>query len=196
MPRRPATVIVGPLVAFCLAVPAMAQERTVQRSFANGGTVHLDLSVGEYRITDSSDDRIRIAWLTANPKDAERVNVRININMFGTRADVKISGPKNGLKVDVELPRRSNLVAELLGGTLHMSGVEGSKNISAQAGELDIEVGGREGYRLVNASVGSGALAAPAFKQDKIDARSFEWTGAGSYELKVRVAVGQVTLRD
>jgi hypothetical protein len=58
MLRRPPTAAVVFLAA-SLYVPAFAQEDSVQRSFG-GDTVHLDQSVGNYRVMAPPDERIRV----------------------------------------------------------------------------------------------------------------------------------------
>jgi hypothetical protein len=40
--------------------------------------VQLDLSTPAYRITDSPDDHVRVAWSTSNGAEAEHVSVRIS----------------------------------------------------------------------------------------------------------------------
>ena len=178
------------------AAAASAQERTVNRGFAAGGRVYLDLSAGEYRILPSAGDTIRITAHPTSKHRADETDIDIRISGRGDRADVRIDGPLNdGVKVDIELPRRTNLVTELSAGELHLKGIEGSKDISARAGELDIEVGERNRYRHVGASVRIGELKAPPFNVDKEGFfRSFEWDGKGPYDLRVKLMVGELRL--
>lgn len=175
---------------------ATAQEKTVQRSFASGGTVNLDLSAGEYTIIPSATDTIRITARANRKVEPDEVSIRININAAGTRADIEVDGPSNnGVDVEIQLPRRVNLTTDLSAGELKIRGIEGSKDISASAGELDVELGDRNRYRRVNASVKIGELHAPRFDVDKEGFfRSFEWNGKGSDNVRVRLLVGELTL--
>jgi hypothetical protein len=186
--------IIGALLVLSGAAQAAAQDRTTQRSFKSGGTIHLDLSAGEYRITASPDDTIRITPHATSKHPASAASVRIDTN--GSRADLTVDGPFNdGVKVDIELPRQSHVVMDLSAGELSMKGIEGSKDISANAGELNIEVGDRERYRHVNASVRIGELRAPRFNVAKEGFfRSFAWDGRGGYDLRVKLMVGELTL--
>ena len=191
-----ATAFVGAL-AMVSPVAVLAQagqaqgDRAVQRSFPQGGTIHLDLSAGEYEITASPDDSIRVTW---NPKDDD---VDVIVDVKGSRADVEIDGPRSdGVHVQVQLPRRSNVVISLTAGELEMRGIEGSKDIDVRAGEVRLGVNPSQ-YRQVNASVRIGELAARAFNVDKGGFfRSFAWTGQGQYDLKAHLTVGEMVLDD
>jgi hypothetical protein len=188
--------VLGLVVAVAATTPQAAQDRTSERAFASGGTVYLDLSAGEYTITPSSDDTIRVTARPTSKHDADETSVRIDVNTARQRAEVFVDGPLNdGVKVDIELPRRTHLVTELSAGELRLKGIEGSKDISARAGELNIEVGERDRYRHVDASVRIGELQASKFGVQKEGFfRSFEWNGRGSYDLRVKLWVGELTL--
>jgi hypothetical protein len=76
-----------------------------------------------------------------------------------------------------------------------VSRVEGSKDIAADTGHIEIAVGDRERYRRVTASVQSGELAAKAFDEGAHGVRSFQWKGRGESDLRVRVDRGRITLK-
>jgi len=136
------------LALFIAAVPISAQ---MQRSFG-GETVHVELSAGTYRITGSDDGRIRVVPRTKT----DHVSVRLNVGTLGRRADVKVTGPNDGFDADIELPRRVNIVVTLAGGTLHLRGIDGNKNISGKSGEIEIELGNRNQHGQITASVRRG----------------------------------------
>jgi hypothetical protein len=190
------TGLAAALLCMTAALPAAAQNRTIERTFKLGGTAHLDLSAGQYRISASPDDQIRIVVKPTSHHSADAAGVRITVNAAGTRADVVVDGPlSNGVKVDIALPRRTHLVMDLSAGELTLKEIEGSKDITANAGELNIEIGDRERYRHVNASVRIGELRAAAFNVDKGGFfRSFDWEGGGSYDLRVKLMVGELRL--
>jgi hypothetical protein len=174
-----------------MCVRAFAREDPVQRSFG-GDTVHLDLSLGNYRVTASPDDRIRVTPRTKT----EQVSTRINVNLLGTRAAVRVVGPKDGFAADIQLPARVSVVVELAGGSLQLGGVEGSKDVAANTANIEIAVGDREHYRQVTASVQNGELTASAFDERARGVRSFQWTGKGAHDLRVRLDRGRVILRN
>lgn len=171
-------------------VHAFAQDST-QRSFA-GHTVNLDLSTGQYRVSGSPDNRIRVTPRTK----ADQVSVRINVNVSGTEATLRVVGPKEGFDADIQLPARVALVVELAGGSLQLSGVEGTTDVSAKDGNVEIAVGSRDRYRAVTASVKRGDVIASAFGEYAPGSGSFRWTGRGAHDLRVRVGTGRVTLKE
>ena len=121
--------------------------------------------------------------------------MRLSTNVMGTEATVKVTGPE-GFDADIELPQNVSVVAELAGGSLQLSGLRGSKDIAARSGQIEIAVGGKDHYRQVRASVGTGELTAAAFDEKAHGVRSFEWSGKGSHNLNVRVNNGKVTLKN
>jgi hypothetical protein len=178
------------LIAACLALPIFAQE-PVQRSFS-GDSVHLQLTGGEFRIAPSGDSRIRVTPQT----QADHMSVRLNLNAFGTRADLKITAPRQSVAAVVELPRRVNLVVAMTAGTLHVGGIEGSKEISGERGEIELEIENRNQYRRIMASVRQGEIRVRSLRDKLSDPHTFEWTGGGLYDVHVRLDAGSITLWD
>jgi hypothetical protein len=154
--------------------------------------VQLNLSTGNCRVTASADDKIRVTPRT----NADKVSVRLSTNLMGNRATVKVAGPTEGFDADIQLPENVSVVAERAGGSLQLSGLRGSKAIAAKSGQIEIAVGGKEHYRQVTASVQNGELTAAAFDEKARGVRSFQWSGNGAHDLKVRVESGKVVLRD
>jgi hypothetical protein len=179
------------LAAISASAPGFAQDRGVQRSF-DGSTVHLTLSTGNYHIKASSEERIRVTPRTKS----DDVSVRLNENFTGSTATVKVVGPKGGFDAVIEVPARVNLVIELAGGKLDVSGVVGSKDIAAKSAEIEVVVGPDDRYRQVSATVQKGNLTAPAFAGRAPERGSFEWTGPGEHDLRVRLDAGNVTLKN
>ena len=180
-------------LAVLLLAPLAVQAKTIERQFVSGGTVRLDLSAGDYDIVASPDNRIRIT-LTDRGKD--NPDAYVDIEVKGSTATIETDGPMNdGLDVRIELPRLTNMVLKLSAGDLKVMGVEGSKDVSAGAGDVSIAVGARDQYRHVNASIRIGDLNAEPFNVRKEGFfRSFEWTGKGKYDLRAHLTVGDLKL--
>ena len=175
-----------------LLAGTVAEAKVTERTFMSGGTVRLDLAAGEYEIVASKDNHIRVSW-DDRGKDAD-VTLRIDVN--ASRATVRTETPwKDGPTIRIELPRRTNMVVRLTAGDLNIKGIEGSKDVSARAGDVIISVGPREQYRYVKASVSVGDLTSDAFNVNKDGLfRSFEWTGTGQYELRAQLMAGDLKL--
>ena len=186
------TLAAAAAVLFLAPTAALAQK-TIERAFVSGGTVDLDLSAGDYDIVASRDNRIRI---TLTDRGRDNPDAYVDIAVKGSRATIETDGPMNdGLGVRIELPRLTNIVLRLSAGDLKVSGIEGSKDVSARAGDVSIAVGPREQYRHVNASIRIGDLNADAFDVRKEGFfRSFEWTGKGQYDLRAHLTVGDLKL--
>ena len=70
------------------------------------------------------------------------------IGAQSSRATVRVDTPwHDGAKMRIELPRRSNIVVRLSAGDLTIRGIEGSKDVSASAGDVKIDVGSRDQYQ-------------------------------------------------
>jgi hypothetical protein len=167
---------------------------SLEREFAPGGHVHLDLSAGRYEIVGTSERRLRIEWSVRRRDQLRRVRTRANIN--GADAWVDIEGPDNaGFRVLVKVPSRSDLSVDLSAGEIHLAGVEGNKNIESYAGEVHVDVGRPQDYRSVHASVWAGEIKATAFKMSKDGLfRSFDWSGRGPYVLRASLLAGELWL--
>jgi hypothetical protein len=195
MNRSPTAVIALACLAMAATtLTASAQARTVERAFVDAGHVELDLSAGTYRVFASRDNTIRITAYPTDSRSAGDTDVRIDVR--GARATIAIDGPINdGVRVDIALPKRTNIVSSLTAGEFRLRDIEGSKDISARAGEIDIRVGEARDYRTVHAAVKIGELRAPAFKVNKGGFfRSFDWSGGGRHDLRVSLLVGEVKL--
>lgn len=183
--------VLAALVLFASA--AFGQERTLEHPFKTGGTVHLDLAAGDYRVVGTDSTKVRVRWQTRRPGDAEWVRVRLAVD--GGTAYVETGKRKDGLRVVVEVPSRSNLSLRLSAGNLEVRGIEGSKDVSVWAGDVGIEVGDASKYRSVRASVQVGELTARPFSIAKGGLfRSFRTSGKGPYELSARLGAGELTL--
>jgi hypothetical protein len=194
--------IVGSAVLAWSPAPTAQASRTdpdrpsdyLERDFAAGGHVHLDLSAGQYEIVGTSDRRLRIEWSVRRQRDLQRVRARTNIS--GADAWVNIKGPDNsGFRVVVKVPTRSDLTVDLSAGEIHVAGVQGNKYIESWAGEVHIDVGRSEDYRRVHASVWAGEIKASAFRTSKDGLfRSFDWNGRGPYVLDASLLAGELWL--
>ena len=187
------TIVVPASAALAMLLAGtVAEAKVTERAFMAGGTVRLDLAAGEYEIVASKDNHIRVSW-DDRGKNAD-VTLRIDVN--ASRATVRTETPwKDGPTIRIELPRRTNMVVRLTAGDLKIKGIEGSKDVSARAGDVIISVGPREQYRYVKASVSVGDLTADAFNVNKDGLfRSFEWTGTGQYELRAQLMAGDLKL--
>jgi hypothetical protein len=168
-------------------------EGVVERPFAAGGTVRLDLAAGEYRIVGTSAEKVLVRWRTRESDDGRKVRIELQAN--GKESQIRTHGPKNGFEVRIEVPERSDIDLDLSAGDLSVRGIKGNKRVDVWAGDVSIEMGEREAYRRVDAAVKFGEIDARPFDVNKGGLfRSFTWEGAGGYSLRARLFAGDLKL--
>jgi hypothetical protein len=188
------------VVGTALATVAASQERqdpatssSLEQPFVANGTIRMNLSAGEYRISGGSDNRIRVAWSVREPSQLSRVRARADVR--GTDATITTDSPNGNFRVTIGVPMRTDLQVRLTAGELTIEHVQGNKDISSHAGEVDIYAGNPADYRRVEASVWAGELHVGPFGRDTEGLfRSFDWTGKGPYTLNAHLKAGELRL--
>jgi hypothetical protein len=177
-----------------LPLQAVAADGQLEKAFAPGQRVSMDLSAGDYTILAGRDDRVRVRWETDDP-DAGEIHVSIDIR--GTEASIVTWGDSKVYSVTIELPAVTSITTRLSAGDLRIREITGDKDVHSWAGDITIEVGRPEAYRTVSASVQAGDITALPFDVSKGGLfRSFSWDGPGTYTLRVKLTAGDLTLRN
>jgi hypothetical protein len=182
------------LVLAGLAAPAAAgqKEGRLERPFAPGRHLWMDLSSGNYLVQAGADDKVIVRWDSTDP---DSNNIKVSLDARGNDAAVVTTGDSGHFRVTVEVPARTDITSRLSAGDFRIQGISGNKDVSSWAGNLVVEVGRPEEYRSVSASVTAGDLNASAFDVKKGGLfRSFSWKGPGTYKLDVRLTAGDVRL--
>ena len=189
--------VVASAIVAALELAASAQEARrndqVERPFARGGQIVMDLSAGGYTIRGGAVDSIRLRWSTRDPRDMSSVQAEVAVS--GKNATVRTRGPKHNFRVDIDVPAVADLQLELSAGEVNLKGVEGNKSISMWAGEVTMEVGDAQLYRRVDLTVRAGEIDARPFGGSRGGLlRSYRWDGAGKYTIVARLFAGEVRL--
>jgi hypothetical protein len=166
----------------------------LERTFPQNGRIRMDLSAGEYRISGSADNRIRLEWSVREADQLPRVHARADVR--DRDASITTDGPSNrGLKVAIQVPDRSDLYVRLSAGDLRIEDIRGNKDVELHAGDVRIDVGRAEDYHSVDASVWAGDIQAAPFHMFKDGLfRSFDWSGKGPYRLHAHLKAGDLRL--
>ena len=182
------------MVAIAWSAASAQTPTSLDRDFVSGGDVRMDLSAGEYKIFASKDEKVHLQWSTRD--EASLKKVKAGVEVKGTTATIKVDGPDNrNLKVEIQVPRQSNLLVRFTAGDFTIDGIEGNKDIAGYAGNLSVDVGDAKQYKEVHASVTTGDLDASAFNVSKGGLfRSFDRTGSGPYTLRVKLKAGDLKL--
>jgi hypothetical protein len=185
-------------VVAMLAVTVSAQEArtsgSLERPFAANGSVKMDLVAGDYKITGSPQDRVRIEWSVREADALSKVQTRADVR--GNEVSITTDGPRNkGLRFTIQVPSQSDLYVRLSAGDLTIEDIRGNKDVELRAGDLRIDVGRADDYKNVDGSLWAGDIKASAFQIYKEGLfRSFDWTGKGRYRLHAHLMAGDLYL--
>lgn len=196
------SILVAALMGTVLVVTSESQSTpdsrasdSLERAFAPNGRISMDLSAGEYRITGSRDNRIRLDWSVRDPQQLSEVRARADVR--GADAAITTDGPdgNSSFRVAIQVPARADLYIRLTAGEMTIEDIEGNKDVALHAGELNIDVGRPEDYQRVEASVWAGEVDASPYRVSKGGLfRSFDWNGKGPYRLEARLKAGEIRL--
>jgi hypothetical protein len=170
-------------------------EHPFQVDYPSGRQVTLRLRSGDVRVVGKEDNRILVRLDARDPERAREV--KVFFERFDDSAELQVSGgPKNNLRIIIEVPKKTGLFVRMPAGQLEISDITGDKDVQLHAGELILHVGDPADYSRVDASVTSGGLEAPPFHEDHGGLfRSFQKSGNGKYRLHAHVGAGDLTLR-
>ncbi len=165
-----------------------------QVAFPSGSQI-MHLRSGDFRIVGRDDGKITVRVEAKDPEKAKEIKVRFQ--RFDHSAELNISGgPKNDVRITVEIPKSTGLFVRMPAGQLEVNGITGDKDVQLHAGELIVGVGNPADYSHVEASVTTGGLEAPPFGESHGGLfRSFHKEGNGKYKLYAHVGAGDLTLR-
>ena len=190
-----AAAIVGTTVA--AGVVSAQDTRTsssLERPFPSNGRVTMDLVAGDYHVTGSTENRVRLDWSVRDADKLAKVEARAEVRDRDLR--ITTNGPSNNhLKFTIQVPSQSDLHVRLTAGDLTIEGIRGNKDVELRAGDLRIDVGRAEDYNKVDAGLWAGDLKASAFQIYKEGLfRSFDWNGNGPYRLHAHLLAGDLYL--
>jgi len=181
-----------------LAATVSAQDAvtsgSLERPFRANGSVKMDLVAGDYRITGTAEERVRLDWSVRDAAALAKVRARADVR--DNQLSITTDGPSNrGLKFVIQVPNQSDLHVRLTAGDLTIEDVRGNKDVELRAGDLRIDVGRAEDYQKVDGSLWAGDIKASAFQIFKGGLfRSFDWTGNGPYRLHAHLMAGDLHL--
>src|SRR6266511_1206805 len=69
----------------------------LERAFVANGRITMDLSAGEYRISGTPENRIRLHWSVRDSDQLSSVHARADVR--GSQATITTDGPMNHFKV-------------------------------------------------------------------------------------------------
>jgi hypothetical protein len=125
----------------------------------------------------------------------------IRIRLKGNQDDETLTiagdlGEGHGLKVRIEVPRKTSLRVDMPAGEVRVEEIAGDKDIDLYAGRIAISSARAWDYRSVDVSVNVGAVKAPVYGTEKGGFfRSItRETADGEYSLHAHVIAGEIAL--
>ena len=109
---------------------------TLERAFASNGRINMDLAAGEYRITGTGDNRIRMDWKVRDRSGLSDVSARADVRGRDAMITTDCRDGDSGFEVAIQVPRRADLFIRLTAGEMTIEGIEGHKDVRLYAGEL------------------------------------------------------------
>jgi hypothetical protein len=190
--------------ASLLASPGLAQSRIeatdIQNhpfsvDFPGHDRLHLKIRSGDVRVVGVDQEKVSVELSGSNAYKAGDLKVRFERKDDGGHLRVR-GGPQNGITITVRIPSKTDLHARVPFGEVVIEKVSGNQDVELHAGDLTVDVGDRDAYSRVDASVYSGEVDADVFGATKGGLfRSFRYDGPGAYRLHAHVGAGQLTLR-
>jgi hypothetical protein len=173
--------------------PATEPPAPIDKPCPPGATITMDLSAGGYVVRAAADPRLRVRWTTRDP--AQMSSVYAKAETSGSECRLAMSGPSNGFMVTIDVPSRSNVNVSLSAGDFSIDALDGSVDVSAWAGKMQVGLADPSSYYAVYASVTAGQIRAEPFGAEKGGLlRSFSWEGKGRHSVRVRLTAGDIIL--
>lgn len=186
------------LVPFCAARDWNYEEtRTDSREFSPGGTVHVNLGVGDLHIRRGDSNKINLRYTVKSHREGNVKDARVNFDVHGNEANVEFhasSGANTQFDVELEVPNTTNLDVHEKVGDMRVEDVEGDKDLELGVGDI-LVTRERSTYKLVRASAGIGDVNGSSYGATSgWLGKTLKYRGEGKYELRARVGVGDITL--
>jgi hypothetical protein len=171
--------------------PDQAPAVKVEKPFASGGSIEMQLGGGDYVVRAAPDEHIRVSFR------GNTGNAVAELTTDGTHGTLAIKDtPRNNFQATVEVPAAADLAVHLAGGNLVIAAIKGNKEIDSKAGNVEISISNQNDYGSVDASVKVGNLNGGPFG----DAGSglspqLKWSGPGKYTLRATLGAGNLELK-
>ncbi|MGC2619404.1 MAG: hypothetical protein WA414_10220 [Acidobacteriaceae bacterium] len=174
----------------------------IDKPMAPGGTVVLDINVGDVKILPSKDNHVR---LEIDPKafyDADTVAGWVHrFEVAANRASIDLQMPKSNHghsspEVTLYVPANGDLELSLGIGDLNVNGIRGDKDLHVGVGDLTVGFDSDSEYGHVVLSTRIGDVSDPLNPggQHGFLGKDDEFNGKGHYHLRATVGVGDLSL--
>ena len=171
--------------------------KSAHAGFAARGSALMRLGAGEATVI--SDPNAKEITVTTETKGGEKQSeIKTDIKVTGTYAEIHVDGPNNGFRYKITLPTAARLKVRMSAGDLNISGVDGDLDVELHAGDCGIQLGtGAENFGPVDLSVKAGDVTAAPFNAEKSGLfRHFRNDKASKYRFHAHVGAGDLTVKN
>lgn len=201
------------LLLILLAVPFAAARQAYEAAHSEvhplllGGTLRIQLTVGDLHIFKGSDPQNMHGRYTVHTnRGSDLRDTRVNFQAQRDGATLEFHAPIRGntsIDVELEVPDPTALDVHLKVGDLRIEGIHGNKYLVVKVGDIDVS-GADPDYRFVQAHAGIGDvnLHPDGWQSTLINYRESGWLGRklsynsnGKYDLREQVSVGDIEIR-
>jgi hypothetical protein len=178
-------------VASCSSQPDQPPVLKVDKPFAGAGSIEMQLDSGDYVISTSADEHIRVSFAGNTGTAAAELGTN------GAHANLAVKDtPHNNFRATVEVPAKADLTVHLTAGNLEVAAITGNKDIDSKAGNVEISIPNSNDYRTVDAAVKVGNLDAGPFGDSGSGlSPQLKWSGPGKYTLRASLGAGNLELK-
>jgi hypothetical protein len=169
--------------------------KSAHTSFAARGEVLMRLGAGDATVI--SDPNAKEITVTTETKGGEKQNeIKTDVRITGTYAEIHVDGPNNGFRYKITLPTAARLKVRMSAGDLNISGVDGDVDVNLHAGDCNIQLGtGAENFGPVDLSVNAGDVNGEPFNANKSGLfRHFKNEKASKYRFHAHGGAGDLNV--
>lgn len=170
-------------------------EDRFEADFPSGGHLRLHIRSGDLKVIGSDEQKIKIRYWGKNASEAR--DVKVSLRTMGNTGVLHVhGGPRNEFRIEIQIPKASNLFLRMPAGDADVENLVGDKDVELHAGDLKMAIGSPDEYAFADASVLAGDLETGPFGVTKDGLfRSFHHQGSGKYKLHAHVGAGDLTLK-
>ena len=160
-----------------------------------GDTLVVEGRPAEITVVGAQRENIHVSC-ELNPREAaEKIKI-LYTNASGLNRLHFKGGPRNNVRIRIEVPQRTNLKLRAAAGEWKVSGVSGDKDLQVRFGEIWVSPVTTQEYKSVEASVRVGEVDVPGNGVTKKEFLSSFGKGdsSGKYQLRTHVMTGEIHL--
>jgi hypothetical protein len=167
------------------------ETRSVDKPFAAGGRIGVQIETGDCDVTRGSEERIRVTLRGSIGK------ANADVKSDGRDASVIVKDtPHSNFHCAIEVPAAEELRVSIRGGNLQVGDIATTTDVQNVGGNVEVTVGDSSEYASVDASVGAGDLRAGPFGNNQSGLGShLTWSGSGKRTLTAHVGAGNLRLQ-